>query len=126
VKEQRLRWVHNFVGMEEHAVRSEAPLAPGAHLLEMQFTKTAEHEGTVALVVDGTVVGRGAVPRFTTTRFSITGAGLTCGRGNGLAVTDDYRGTFPWTGTLRRVVVDVEGAPFSDPEGEATLAVATQ
>jgi arylsulfatase len=126
VQDGRLRWAHSFVGMEEHAIRSDVPLAPGARVLEMRFTRTGEHQGTVELRVDGTAVGRGDVPRFTTTRFSITGAGLTCGRGNGLAVTDDYRGPFPFSGVVRRVVVEVTGEPFTDPEGEATLAVATQ
>jgi hypothetical protein len=126
VKNGRLGYVHNFVGLEERRVTAGAALAPGARVLEMRFTKTAEHRGTLELVVDGAVVGRGEVPRFTTTRFSITGAGLTCGRGWGLPVTDDYRGAFPFTGRIRRVVVEVDGAPFQDAEGEAAVAITTQ
>ena len=129
VQDGRLRYVHNFVGMEEHrVVRSDAPIAPGAHVARLPLhAAPASTAGTVALARRRR--GRRArvrSPRFTPTRFSITGAGLTCGRGNGLAVTDDYSGAFPFTGTLRRVVVDVDGAPFSDPDGEATLAIATQ
>ena len=126
VKDGRLCYAHNFVGLEEHRVRSDVALAPGARVLELRFTKTAEHQGTAELVVDGAVVGRGEVPRFTTTRFSITGAGLTCGRGSGLAVTDDYRGAFPFTGRIERVVVEVAGEPFRDAEGEAEVAIGTQ
>src|SRR5207245_2896981 len=92
VKDNRLRWAHSFVGLEEHAVRAHRPLPAGRHVLGLRFGKTAEHRGQVELLVDGEVVGRGEVPRFTPTRFSITGAGLTAGRGSGLAVTDDYRG----------------------------------
>jgi arylsulfatase len=126
VRDGRLRYVHNFVGLEEHRVGADVALAPGRRVLEMRFTKTGEHRGTVALLVDGAVVGRGDVPRFTTTRFSITGAGLTCGRGSGLAVTDDYHGAFPFTGRVVRVVIDVDGAPFQDAEGEAAVAIGTQ
>jgi arylsulfatase len=126
VLDGRLRYAHNFVGLEEHRVRSDLVLAPGPHVLELRFTKTGEHQGTVELRVDGAVDGRGKVPRFTTTRFSITGAGLTCGRGSGLAVTDDYHGAFPFTGRIRRVVVEVDGEPFGDAEGEAKLAITTQ
>src|SRR5581483_9218602 len=126
VKEGRLCWAHSFVGLEEHAVRSRVPILAGAHVVECRFTKTGEHAGRVALAVDGEVTGEGDVPRFTPTRFSITGAGLTCGRGNGLAVTDDYTGAFPFTGRIRRVVVDVAGEPFRDPEGEAEVAITTQ
>ena len=43
-----------------------------------------------------------------------------------LPVTDDYDGPFPFTGTLERVVVEVDGAPFVDPAGEAAVAIATQ
>jgi arylsulfatase len=127
VKDGRLHYAHNFVGMEEHRVTSDAVLAPGARALAFRFTRTGEHEGTGELLVDGAVAGRVDIPRFTPTRFSLTGAGLACGRSpSGLAVTDDYRAPFPFTGTLRRVVVEVDGPPYRDAEGEARVAVTTQ
>jgi len=122
VRDGRLTWVHNFVGLETHSVHAAAPLTPGPHLLEMRFTRTSDHQGTVELAIDGMVAGRGDVPRFTATRFSITGAGLTVGRGGGLAVCDDYAGPFPFGGRIVRVVVEVDGAPFADPEDEAAIA----
>ncbi len=50
-------------------------------------------------------------------RFSATDAGLTCGEDAGsAAVSRRYRGPFPFTGTLHKVVIDVTGdAPF-DPD----------
>jgi arylsulfatase len=122
----RLHYVHNLVGLEMHRVAADSELPPGAHTLAFRFARTGEHCGTVTLLVDGAAVGSGEVPRFTPTRFSLTGAGLSCGRGNALAVSDDYDGPFPFTGQLERVVVEVEGAPFVDPEGEAAVAIATQ
>jgi arylsulfatase len=126
LKERRLRYVHNFVGLEEHRIQSDLEVAPGAHVLEFRFTRTGEHRGTGRLLVDDRIVGEGEIPRFTPTRFSLTGAGLTCGRGGGLAVTDDYAGPFAFTGRIHRVVVEVEGSAFLDPEAEARLAIATQ
>ncbi len=41
-------------------------------------------------------------------KFSITGAGLSCGFDGGAAVTDRYRGPFRFGGRIRRVVVEVE------------------
>ncbi len=41
-------------------------------------------------------------------------------------MTSDYDGPFPFTGTIHRVVVEVDGPPYRDPEGEAAAAVATQ
>ena len=61
--------------------------------------------------------------RVTPIRFSLTGAGLWCGRGGNLAVCDDYTGPFPWTGALQRVVVEVEGPPHVDAAGAAEVAL---
>jgi arylsulfatase len=122
----RLRYAHNHVGLDTHRIEAPDPLAPGRRTLGFRFEKTAEHRGSGSLLVDGRVVATGEIPRFTPTRFSLTGHGLTCGRGNALAVVDDYKGPFPFTGTLRQVVVVVDGAPFTDPEGEAHVAIATQ
>jgi len=36
------------------------------------------------------------------------GTGLTCGYGGPSAVTPRYRGTFPFAGTLHRVLVDID------------------
>jgi arylsulfatase len=107
-------------------VTSDVAIAPGTRTLAYRFTRTGEHCGTGTLLVDGAVVGEGDIPRFTPARFSLTGAGLTCGRDPGLPVTDDYRAPFAFTGRLRRVVVDVEGPPFVDPEDEARVAITTQ
>jgi arylsulfatase len=71
-------------------------------------------------------VGESPIPRFTPIRFSLTGAGLTCGYGNGLAVTREYRPPFRFTGRIIRAVVDVDGPAFVDPEGEASAAIASQ
>ena len=48
------------------------------------------------------------------------------GRGDALAVTDDYAGAFPFTGGLERVVIEVEGPPFRDAAGEAAAAIRSQ
>jgi arylsulfatase len=126
VRARRLRYVHNFVGMEEHRLCADGDLAPGRHTLAFRFTRTGEHEGRGSLLVDGTVVAEGDIPRFTPTRFSLTGAGLTCGYGLEPAVSDDYRAPFPFSGRLDRVVVEVEGAAWRDPEDEARVAIVTQ
>ena len=122
----RLHYVHNFVALEEHRVVSDRSIPPGRHILGFCFTRTGEHCGSATLLLDGRVCGEGTIPRFTPTRFSLTGAGLTCGYSGGLPVVDDYRPPFRFTGRIHRVVVDVDGAPFRDPEGEARLAVASQ
>jgi arylsulfatase A-like enzyme len=121
-----LRYVHNLCGYEEHRVEAPVALTPGRHALGFRFTKTAEHAGTGALLVDGEVVGEGEVPRFTPMCFSITCGGLRCGRDGGAAVADDYVGPFPFTGTIHRVVVEVAGEPHVEQEAEVEQAIASQ
>jgi arylsulfatase len=123
----RLRYVHNLSGREQHRVEAGTPLTPGRHRLEFRFDKTGEHRGTGTLLVDGAPVASGELPRFTPNRFSLTGAGLTCGKSGPLPVTDDYAPPFAFTGTIHGgVVVEVDGEPYVDPEAEAEVAITTQ
>jgi arylsulfatase len=126
LRPDRLVYVHNFVGLAEFRVEGSVSLAPGEHELAFRFDKTGEHRGAARLLVDGTVVGTGEIPRFTPLRFSITDGGLTCGYDPPMAVVDDYEPPYRFTGTLRRVVVEVDGAEHHDPEGEAEIAAARQ
>ena len=124
----RLRYVHNLSALEEHRIEATEPLAPGRHTIVFAFARTADHQGRGTIMVDGAAVASGDIPRFTPNRFSLHGAGLSAGRdASGLAVTDDYEAPFPFTGTIvGDVVVEVDGVPFSDPEAEVGIAIATQ
>jgi arylsulfatase len=128
VKDSRLVYVHNFAGYREYRVEAAVPLPAGRHTVTFRFDKTAEHAGRGSLHVDGELVGEGDIPRFTPSRFSLTGAGLSAGRdASGLAVCDDYVAPFPFTGEiLGEVTVEVEGPAFVDPDAEAEIAITTQ
>jgi len=119
-------YVHNYVSLEEHHIRSDHVLRPGHHEVTYVFTKTADHTGVGRLLVDDEVVGEGTIPRFTPMRFSLTGAGLSCGYSDGLPVTRRYRAPFRFTGTIHRVVVEVDGDAFLDPEADVQFALARQ
>ena len=75
---------------------------PGRHQVAYVFERTGPHRGVGHLAVDGVEVARVDIPRFTLTKFSVTGAGLTCGYSDGLPVTRRYRAPFRFTGTLER------------------------
>lgn len=122
----RLRYEHNLATLERQRLEAKLSLGAGAHVLAFRFTRTGEHRGRGALLVDGAVVAEAEIPRFTPGRFSLTGAGLTCGYATGFPPSDDYRAPFRFTGTLRRVVIEVEGPELVDPEAEAEAAIASQ
>jgi arylsulfatase len=126
VDEGRLRYTHNLVGVERHDVASEAVVPAGSHELSFRFTRAGEHRGVGSLLIDGAVVGEAEIPRFTPARFSLTGAGVTCGYSGGFPVTDSIVPPFAFTGLIHRVTVSLDGDAFVDREGEARAAIVSQ
>jgi arylsulfatase len=123
----RLNYVHNLSGLESHHIEAPTPIPAGRHTVSFHFDKTDEHRGTGTLLVDDVVVATGEIPRFTPNRFSLTGAGLTCGYSGELPVTDAYRAPFAFNGTIHGgVEVVVDGPEFLDAEAEAEIAITTQ
>jgi arylsulfatase len=114
-----LSYVHNFSRWRVYRLDAEIDLGAGPHTLAFGFTKTSAAGGEATLAVDGVQVARAEFARVTPIRYSLTGVGLWCGRGGNLAVCDDYRGPFPWSGRLHRVVVDLRGAADRDAVAEA-------
>jgi arylsulfatase len=126
VKDGRLHYVNNFVGVLEQKVDATEDLPTGEKLiLAASFDKDGEEghvaTGTLTLFHGERAVGSARI-RTQPGKFSIAGEGLTVGRDSGAPVTDDYPGTAPWAftgGTIRRLRVDVSGQPFVDLEREA-------
>ncbi|MBW3663856.1 MAG: arylsulfatase [Actinobacteria bacterium] len=127
VRDGALTYVHNLSGHHEDRVSAPLGLGPGAHTVGYRYEQAGhENRGTVRLVVDDAVVAHGDIDFYTPIRWSLVGHGLTVGYDGILAVVEDYASPFRFNGVLHRVVVDVDGEPFVDPEGEAAVAVATQ
>ena len=125
VADGRLHYVHNYVGLEQQRAVS-APLDPAARTLALHFARTGEHRGVAHLLADGVEVGAAEIPKLTPVRFAITGDGVHCGEHWGEPVCADYRRPFRFSGPLHRVLVDVSGSPFSDPESDAYDALRKQ
>jgi arylsulfatase A-like enzyme len=126
IKDTQLHYVHNYVGLEETDICADLSLTPGPHTLGFAFTKTGEHRGVGALLVDGAEVARGEIAHFTPVRFSLHGAGLSCGRDIGLPVSAAYDHDFPFSARLEHVVIEVDGQAVTDAEEEAAGAIAQQ
>ena len=121
-----LRYVHNFVGKERYTVTSDTVVPPGRHELQLAFESRGDFSGVGRLLVDGAVVGEGEIATTTPVRYSISGAGLTCGWEQGPPVGEGYAAPFRFTGTLHRVVVEVDGEGHRDPEAEFEAIMSEQ
>jgi arylsulfatase len=131
VKDNRLHYTYNFVGLVEQRVVATEDLPTGADLiLSASFEKDGEDApgvatGILSIYHGERKVGEGRI-KTQPAGFTIAGEGLCVGRDSGEAVTDDYPGDAPWRftgGTVKRVAIDVSGAPYVDLEREATAMI---
>ena len=127
VKDHRLHYIYNFVGMLEQKVDGTEDLPVGEDLiLSASFDKDGEDPpgiatGVLSLYHGDHKVGEGRIKTQPGT-FELAGEGLCIGRDSGAAVTDDYAGQRPHRftgGTIKRVVIDVSGDPYVDLAREA-------
>ena len=134
VKDNRLHYVNNFVGIEEQRIVSTEDVPTGTNLiLSASFDKDGEAApgvatGILSLYHGEEKVGEGRI-KTQPGKFSIAGEGLNVGCDRGEAVTADYPGTAPWAftgGTLHRVAVDVSGEPYVDLEREAVAMLSRE
>ncbi len=126
MSEGRLRYAHNLGGVEVHEIGSDVVVPAGDHELAFRFRPTGLHRGEGTLLVDGSVVGEGPIPRFTPARFSLTGAGVTCGYSGGLPVAAGIIPPFRFTGVLHRAVIEVDGEVSVDVAAEVRAAMTSQ
>ena len=88
-----LRYVHSLLGQVESKIDAQVSFTPGPHVA--WFICTPEGEGgEVRLGLDDQEVAVGRVPTLTPVRFSLTGAGLTCGYSDLLPVAREQAGPF--------------------------------
>jgi arylsulfatase A-like enzyme len=134
VKDNRLHYVNNFVGLLEQKVDATEDLPMGEGLLlSASFDKDGEDPPNVAAGILSLYYGDQKVgeARIKTQpgMFSLAGEGLCVGRDSGAPVTSDYAGNEGGRftgGTIKRVVVDVSGDPYVDLEREAQAMLARE
>jgi arylsulfatase len=134
IKDNRLHYVYNFLGMHEQHVSGTVDLPTGEGvILAAAFDKDGEETpgtatGVLSLYHGDRKVGEGRV-KTQPGRFTLAGEGLNIAHDAGDPVTADYPGTAPWAfsgGTLHRVAVDVSGEPYVDLEREAEAMLARE
>jgi len=134
VKDNRLHYVYNFVGITEQHITAGEDIPAGENMiLSASFDKEREDppgiaNGILSLYYGDRKVGEGRI-KTQPGKFSIAGEGLCVGRDSGEAVTDDYPGERPWEftgGSIRQVQVNVSGKPYVDLEREAVAMMARE
>jgi hypothetical protein len=134
LKDDRLHYAYNFVGMMEQRIDATEDVPTGEDLvLSASFDKDGEDPpgvatGILSLYYGDHKVGEGRI-KTQPGKFMIAGEGLCVGRDSGEPVTDDSPGDAPWSftgGTIKRVAVDVSGEPFVDLEREAQAMLARE
>jgi arylsulfatase A-like enzyme len=111
----------SVLGASTRAI-ADHPISPGAHRVAMRYeTRPA---GRLVLSVDDVDVAEAAQTQMMFfPGVSTAGGGLLVGRDRGFAINDDYEPPFPFTGTLRRVVMQ-SGAPAARPDDATEASVA--
>ncbi|WP_024804164.1 arylsulfatase [Nocardia sp. BMG51109] len=134
VRDNRLRYVYNFLGIEQQHVDATEDLPVGEKiLLAASFDKDGEETpgvatGILSLYHGDRKVGAARI-KTQPGKFTLAGEGLNAGRDGGDPVTDRYPGDAPWAftgGTLHSIAVDVSGEPYVDLEREAEAMLARE
>ncbi len=132
IKDNKLHYVHNYVGRSLHSVSTPDALPTGKHELRFEFEPTGKPDleqgrgapGRLQLYVDGDLVANAETP--VTTPFVLNPGALSCGTNPGSPVTPDYTSPFKFTGDLEKVTIDVSGELIHDPEAELRAHMARQ
>ena len=133
VAEDRLHFVHNYLSLERFKVTSHKPLPRGKTTLRMEFAPTGsprilEGKGApadVRLFYGEEEVGLMALPFSVPVIFSTTG--MSCGQAFYDSVDPAaFEAPFPFTKGLSKVVLDITGELFVNPEAEMTRLMTQQ
>ncbi len=111
------RVVFDYNDFHTHTTLSaDAPLAPGAHEIELRLTRT-DAGGEAELVIDAMSAAKAGVPRLL---FIISSTGMDIGRSMA-PVNDDYHAPFAYPGLIHDVLFELPALP--PPPGEVRSTV---
>ncbi|MCZ4315818.1 arylsulfatase [Comamonadaceae bacterium G21597-S1] len=122
VQDDRLVYVHNYLGLQEYRVTSTVAVPRGDCVLALHFHRTGEHQGRAELRIDGVAVGEGSIERTIPAVIETSGEGLCCGYDSGLPVSAGYEAPFRFTGAIHEVVVEVDDPALRDSDAQLRAA----
>jgi len=129
IKDRRLYYVYNFLGIKPEQKLISEDLTPGKHTLGMTFVreKSGQHGeaiGKAQLYVDDQVVAESAL-KTQPGHFTLGGDGLCVGYDSEDKVSEEYTAPYAFTdGTILGVAVDIGDDVYLDLEKEAAAVMA--
>ena len=126
VKDKKLHYSHNYVGLQESVLESNAEIPPGKTTLRYDFEVTgppdlATGKGTPGigrLFIGPRKVAEAKIPVTVPLMFSLSGEGLCCGWDSLSPASSGYRGEFRFTGTIEKVDVTCRVPNVAQPAAE--------
>ena len=129
IKDRKLFYVYNFLGIKPEQQIASEDLAPGKHVLGVSFVRQksgphGESIGTAQLYVDDQVVAESPW-KTQPGAFGLSGDGITVGYGGGDPISQEYEGSNPFCdGKIIGVGIDVGKDVYLDLEHLAAAAMA--
>lgn len=124
-----LVWEHNWFNEERYRVTSDAPIPPGHHIVSAEIrvddATTPGTGGDVTLRLGETAIGTGRFDKQVPFRFTVNET-FDVGCSLITPVSSLYQSPATFTGTIKRVLIDISGAPFIDLATRAKVAMALQ
>jgi len=112
VQDGKIIFVYNYLDVERYTIKSETTL-PKRKVdikIDLAYKGAAGEMGkgtTVTMMVNGTKVGGGEIPKTIPNQISI-GEGMDVGMDVGSPVDFNYKMPFKFTGTIDRVTIDLK------------------
>ena len=131
IKDHKLYYVYNFLGITEQELVSVASLKPGKYTFGMEFTKEKagthqESMGTMQLYINDKAVAKGPM-KAQVGKFTLVGDGLCVGYDSGDPVSKQYKSPGEFKGgTIFFVKVSTGKEKYSDLATEAARALAAE
>ncbi|MDD2835340.1 MAG: arylsulfatase [Methanothrix sp.] len=115
VQNKKLVFDYNYLGIKHTTIVSDAEVPTGNSTLGFSFDKTADADflnhtaatGIGMLYINGKAVGKGAIAQTVPNIYSWE-EGLEIGTDRLTPVTESYKSPFKFTGTIKKVVLEVK------------------
>ncbi|MGV7216696.1 arylsulfatase [Bradyrhizobium sp. UFLA05-112] len=134
VQNGKLTYGYNYVADQRFKVQSDTAIPEGDHIFSFEFTPTGKADipkgrgvpASIKLFVDGNPIGNGDLPVTIPLSLGLA-AGVCVGADAGSPVMDtDYKAPFPFTGTVKKALVDVTGESVEDMAAKMRMYLARQ